>query len=241
MAMRPTGTGSSGLRTMVDTIVAPAEAFESIRVVPTWGWALAITILLSVLGSFLLVPAIQHAIVAGWPDMVAQQPALARLSPEQQHTMLAFDTKMFGFAWIFPIVTIPIVCLLGAIVMLLFNAMGRGDGTFAKFFSASCNIAVPTAGLAAIVTALIVLVRGQASFNSLTAVSTALPSLAMLAPASNVKLIALLAAINPFSIWAVLLTVGAMSIIGHVPRLQAWLAAIVMFLIPALAAMAGAK
>ena len=34
----------SGLKTALDTIVSPKEAFESIRVAPTWGWAIVIAV-----------------------------------------------------------------------------------------------------------------------------------------------------------------------------------------------------
>lgn len=237
----PAATRVSGLKTVLDTIVSPKEAFESIRLVPTWGWALAITIVLSALGSFLMVPAFQHAFAAGWPDMVAKEPKMAQMTTEQQQAMLGMQLKIFNFAWLFSIVVVPVICLVEALVMLVFNAMGRGQGTFGKYFAASCNIAVPSAGLSSIVTAIIVTLRGPASFQNLSAVTTSLPSLAMFAPAGNPKLTALLATVNPFTLWGVALSIAAMLIVGRVPKLQAWLAGIVLFVVPALLATAFAK
>ncbi|MEO9264011.1 MAG: YIP1 family protein [Candidatus Baltobacteraceae bacterium] len=242
MAVDPTPAPSAnGLKTLIDTIVSPKEAFESIRTFPTWGLALAITIVLSALGSYLMIPAFQHAFTSSWPEMLAKDPRLAQMSADQQQSFVSMNLKIFNFAWLFSIVAVPVYCLIEAVVMLIFNAIGRGDGTFGKFFAASCNIAVPAAGLSTIVAALIVTLRGAQSFESIPAVQSAMPSLALLAPAGNAKLTAFFTAINPFTIWAVALSIAAMLIVGRVPKLQAWLAGIVMFLIPALLAVAGAK
>lgn len=241
MTADPTTPPSNGLKTVLDTIVSPKEAFESMRIVPTWGWALAITIVLATIGSYLMIPAFQHAFEAGWPAMVAKDPNLAQLPADRQQAILAMNSKIFGFAWIFPLFFIPIICLVEALVMLIFNAIGRGDGTYAKYFSAACNISVPTAGLAAIIGAVVVVIRGANSFGSMPAVQGAMPSLATFGLTSDPKLTAFLGQLNPFSLWAVGLSVAAMIVIGRVPKLQAWLAAIVMFLVPTLIAVGGAK
>lgn len=237
----PTAPRISGLKTVLDTIVSPKEAFEAIRIVPTWGWALAIAVLLSALASFLMTPAFQHAFSAGWPDMVAKNPNIAQAPADQQSKQLAFSLKIFEFSWIFSIIVVPIICLVEAVVMLIFNAVGRGDGNFARYFAASCNIAVPSAGLATMIGALIVLMRGADSFSSMQAVQGAVPSLGMLAPVENVKLHALLSTVNPFTLWGLGLSVLAMLVVGRVPKLQAWLAGIVLFVVPALIATAFAK
>ena len=241
MSVASTAPKSNGLKNLVDTIIAPKEAFESLRVLPTWGWALAIAIALSAIGNFLMVPAIQHAMAAGWPEMVAKTPALARLTPEQLAMQLAISQKFVAFGWIASIFVVPLYCLIEAVVMLIFNKLGRGSGTFVQYFAASCNIAVPAAGIASIVLAAIVLARGTAGFSSPQSIQSAMPNLGMFAAISNVKLAAFLATITPFTIWATGLSISAMLIIGRVPKLQAWLAGIVLFLIPALIATAAAK
>ncbi|MDP9024355.1 MAG: YIP1 family protein [Candidatus Eremiobacteraeota bacterium] len=241
MALDSTAPRAQGLKTVLDTIVSPKEAFESIRIIPTWGWALAIAVVLSSLGTYLMAPALQHAFASGWPAMVAKDPNLAQLSADKQQSILAMNSKIFGFAWLFSLIVVPIICLIEAVVMLIFNAIGRGEGTFGKYFAASCNIAVPSAGLYSIVSALIVTIRGADSFGNMQSLQTVLPSLAYFAPAASPKLTALLNAANPFSIWGVALSIAAMLIIGRVSKVQAWLAGIVLFIIPALLATAGAK
>ncbi len=241
MAVDSAAPPANGLKTVLDTIVAPKEAFESIRAVPTWGWALAIAILLSAIGTYLITPAIIHATAASWPQQVAANPRLAQLTPEQQQSTLAFTEKIISLSWVFTIIVIPIYCLIEAVIMLIFNALGRGQGSFAKYFAAACNIAVPAAGISSVVNAIIVSLRGASTFMSPTSVQQAVPSLAMIVPSSNLKLTAFLATFTPFTIWATGLSILAMLVIGRVPKLQAWLAGIVLFLIPSLIAVAGAK
>ncbi len=232
---------ANGLKTVLDTIVAPKDAFESLREAPTWGWALAIAIVLSALSSYLIVPAVQHGMSAGWADMMAKNPQTATLTAAQTQTRLSFALKVVTFNWVFAIVIVPLYCLIEAVVMLIFNAIGRGQGSFVKYFAAACNIAVPVAGIGGLVLAAIVLMRGSDSFQSAQSVQWAMPSLAFIAPDGNVKLTAFLATITPFAIWAFVLSIAAMLIIGRIPKLQAWLAGIVLFLVPALFAVAFAR
>lgn len=241
MAVDSQAPQANGLKTVLDTIVAPKEAFESMRIVPTWGWALAIAIVLAAVGSYLIVPAVQHAIASDWPAMTAANPRIATMTPEQQQAALGMSQKIAAFSWIFVIIVIPIYCLIESVIMLIFDKLGGGDGSFAKYFAASCNIAVPVAGIGGLVNSLIVIMRGPASFNTSQSVQSAIPSLAMLAPAATGKLAAFLATITPFTIWATALSIAALLIVGRVRTLQAWLGGIVLFLIPALIAVAFAK
>ncbi len=241
MAVESTAPRANGLKTLFDTIVAPKEAFESIRIVPTWGWALLVAIILTAIGSYLITPAIQHAIAADWPHQVASNPQLAAASPERQQAALAISQKFIAYTWVIVIFGVPIICLIEAVVMLIFNALGRGQGSFAKYWAASCNIAVIGGGISAVVNAIVVSLRGAESFNSPQSVQQAIPSLAMVVPNASTKVTALLASVTPFTIWATALAITAMLVIGRVGKVQAWLAGIIMFVIPALFAVMGAK
>jgi hypothetical protein len=66
-------------------------------------------------------------------------------------------------------------------------------------------------------------------------------SLAWLAPGSGPKLLALLGAFTPFTLWAAWLNVKALTVIGRVPQVHAWLAAALSILLPALFAVAFAR
>src|SRR5579875_1664243 len=142
MAVDAQAPRANGLKTAWDTIVAPKDAFESIRQIPTWGWALAISIVLTVIGNILMLPAIQHAIAASWPQTVSQSPQLSQLSADQQQSYLNITLKVTSFSWVFSIFVVPIICLIEALIMLVFDKLGHGEGSFAKYFAASCNIAI---------------------------------------------------------------------------------------------------
>ncbi len=241
MAVEAQAPRVNGLKTAWDTIVAPKEAFESIRQVPTWGWALAISIVLAIIGNIMVIPATQHAISSAWPGMVAQNPNLTQLSAQQQQAYLNFSLKMVSFGWIFVIFILPIFALVGALVMLVFDKLGGGDGSFGRYFAAECNIFVPAVGISSLLVGIIATLRGADSFTTSLSVQQALPSLALLAPSAGVKLSAFLGSFSPFSIWATALAIAALRIVGRVRPLQAWLGGIVLFLVPALAAVVAAK
>lgn len=240
MALESQAPPANPLKIVVDTIIAPKEAFEAIRVFPAWGWALAISTLLSAIGAALIVPALQHAVVASWPATVAASPQLAHATPEDQQRLLNISKNIMGFAWMFTLVLIPFFCLLQALVMLIFDKLSHGDGNFGKYFSVAANISVPAAGLGSIVNAAVVLLKGSETFVSQESAMRTIPSLGMFIHASG-KLGAFLASFTPFSIWGLALTVAAMMIVGRVPKIQAWMTGIVVFLVPALLAVAGTK
>jgi hypothetical protein len=231
----------NGLKTAIDTIIAPKEAFEAIRTAPTWFWAFVISIVVAAACSFLTAPALVHATTTDWPNMVAKSPSLAGMSADQQQKALAVSLKIDGFIWLGFLLFVPIGNLIGAAVMALFNAISRGEGSFGKYWAATCNIGVVYFGVGSILTAAIVLARGTDSFDTPQALQYAVPSLALLAPAGAVKAAAFLAAFSPVTLWVAALNVLAMLQIGRLPKLQAWLTAVVLLLVPGLLGAAFAK
>lgn len=234
-------TKVNGLKTVVDTIVAPKAAFESMRVAPTWGWALLISIIIGAAASYLMTPAFAHAYPGTFAQMVASDPRLAGATPDQQQAALAFGEKIISFNWVFVIFGVPIAALIASVVMLVFDKISHGEGGFSKYWAVACNIAVPVVGVGGIVSVIIVLARGADSFATVQAVQEAVPSLAMAAPGAGAKLAAFLATITPFTLWGFGLNVVAMRIVGRVGAVPAWLAGLVILLVPGLFAMAGAK
>jgi hypothetical protein len=233
-------TKANGLKTVWDTIVAPKAAFESIRLVPTWGFAFAIAILLYAIGSYLQIPASAHAFTAYWPSLVANSPALAGLSSDQQQLQLQAILKIMSYNWIIVIIAVPIFTLVTAVIYLIFDKIAHGDGSFGKYWAAACNIAV-VAGLGLLLTGVIAVIRGPDGFLKPTDVAEAMPSLGMLAPQAGPKLGILLASITPFTLWALWLGTIALSTVGRLARVPAVLGAIAAFLIPVLIGVAFAR
>jgi hypothetical protein len=126
--------------------------------------------------------------------------------------------------------------LLGSVIMVIFNALGRGDGSFGKYWAAQCNIAL-TNTVGAIILLAIVIARGVDSFTTAASVQEALPNLGMLVPGAG-KLHAFLATFTPFTLWAAALVIVALIIIGRVPRMQASLGGFLALLLPGAIAIA---
>jgi hypothetical protein len=235
----------SGLATAVDIIVSPSTAFANLRDVPTWGWAFLIATVLGIIGSVISGPAIGHALATSLPAQLAADPGIAKLPPEQQQTMInnmvTYSTIFARFSFVF----IPIAILLGAliqgVIMLVANAAGHGDGSFKKYFALSVNVSVVGVGLSSLVIAVIVLVRGVNSFETPTAIQAAIPSLALLAPGVHGPLAGFLGSMNIFALWSIALLALGMTGVGRIPRVAAWITAIVMLLLTASFAAYGAR
>lgn len=226
----PEVADGNGLRTALDTIAAPSDAFARLRVAPTWGWAFVIVIVLYAVASFLLEPALLHATAADWPRQIAANPRLQTMSPEQQQAALALVLRIDRLAWISAIVVAPLAMFVQSIVMLIFKAIGKGDAPYRVLWAAAVNIAIPAIALNALTSAAIALARGASSFNSPTDLQTAIPSAAMFVPASAVKLHAFAAGFNPFTLWSCGLTIAALIIAARVSRPWAWAGGILWLL-----------
>ncbi len=238
MAIDSTSTPkANGLKTAIDIVIAPKEAFESLRVSPTWGWAFIITFVLAIVAYFVMMPASLHGIAGDF----AKNPQVAQLSADQQQKMMDITKTWYPVgAVILPIVVL-FFSLIETLIMLVFNALGRGSGTFKTLWASSVNIGV-IYGLSQIVGMVVVLLRGADSFASAGDVQRAIPSLALLAPAgAGIKLVAFLAAINPFTLWSIVLVMMTMTIVARVPKFQAWLTGILCRVLPTLIAVVFAK
>jgi Yip1 domain len=226
----------NGLKVALDTIVAPREAFESIRIAPTWGWAFLIVLVLTLATSYIVTPAVVHGLQSDWPNTVAKNPALSGLSADEQQTRLAVSVKIASFVWVFTPLFVLFGLVIGTVIMVIFNALGRGDGSFGKYWAAQCNIAL-TNTVGAIVLTAIVFARGADSFTTAASVQEAMPNLGMLVPGVG-KLHAFFATFTPFTLWGAALVIVALMVIGRVPRVQAWLAGILAFILPGAIAVA---
>jgi Yip1 domain len=237
MALESTETPkANGLKTAIDIVIAPKEAFEALRVSPTWGWAFLITTVLAVVAYFVMMPASLH----GMAGDIAKNPQFQQLPPDQLQKTTEMSKAFFPIGAVALPIVLLFFSLIEALIMLLFNALGRGSGTFKTLWASSVNIGI-IYGISQIVGMAVVLLRGVDSFSSMTEVQQAVPSLALLVPSGGVKLVAFLATVTPFSIWSVVLVAMTMTIVARVPKVQAWLAAILCWVLPALLAVVFAK
>ena len=227
----------SGLANVIDIIVSPNSAFDRLRQVPTWGWPYLIVTALGVIGTVLVVPALEHALDTSLPAKLASMPQIARLPADQQQHVIELQLKIsktiLGFFWLFVPIQVLLIGLVQGLIMTIANAVGGGDGTFKKYYALSINVAVVGFALAAVVLGIIVQVRGPNSFEEQSAVTGALPSLALLAPGVKGGLAGFFGQLNIFTLWATALLAFGMERVGRVRPVVAWTFAALMLLLNA--------
>jgi len=196
---------ASGLSTVVNTVAAPSEAFETLRAAPTWGWACLIAIILLAIGTYLQGPATRHAGVVQTQHMMATSSIFANLTPEQKQAAITRAGQASPWAYLFIAVTLFLIVLLNTVMTLIANAVGKGQADFKRLWAGSMNIAVPTVGLGAIVLGIITTLRGADSFNSSIDVASATPSLAYIMPHGSPGVTVFLAGFSIFTLWGLFL------------------------------------
>lgn len=233
-----------GLANVIDIVIAPATAFERLRLEPVWGWAFLVACLLAVAGTLLALPAILHGVERTLPAQLAASPNIAALPADQQAKIIAqtisFTRSFIRFQWILTPIVLLGIALIQALAMLIANAVGHGDGSFKKYFALSMTVGVVGWGLGSLFVGVIAEIRGPGSFEDPTAVQAALPGLATLVPGAHGALEGFLAPFHVFNLWSVALLALGMAAVGRIPRPAAWVTAIAMLLIGALISAAGA-
>lgn len=214
------------MKTVIDIIVSPKDAFESLRENPVWGWALLATIVLMIVGYFLQQPATEHASYGSMQHALATNPLYATLSDEQKQRVLARVAHPPAYQSALGIATIAIVIfiatLFNALILLAANALGRGDGDFKHLFAGSMAIAIPSLGLYSLVLGIICRVLGAEHFTTVADMYRAVPSLALLAPGLAGRPAAFLAGIQIFSLWGCGLNIVMMRVLAGVRNVLSW-------------------
>lgn len=216
----------SGLKTAIDTLIAPKDAFEALRIVPTWGWALIVTLALMVIGYFLQQPAVEHASRGTLTHAFATNPLYTNLSDEQKKAALERVTHppvyQTALGFISLVLVLFVSTSLNALILLAANAIAHGSSDFKRLFAGSMNIAVPTIGLYAVTLGVICRVLGAEHFATTADVLRAIPGLALLAPGATGKLAIFLAGIQIFTLWGCVLNVAMMRITAGVKNALSW-------------------
>lgn len=227
----PVAAKANGLSTVIDTIAAPAEAFERLRQAPTWGWAVTITIVLMMLGAYIQGPTARHVAVLQTQRFMNTSTIAANMSAEQKQKAIENSGKTSPFSYIGPLVALFFAVFFNALILLAGNAAGRGQADFKRLWCGSMNIAVPTLGLGAIVLGVITVLRGPDSFSSAMSMAQAVPSLGMLAPHAPATTAAFLSAISVFTVWGFFLNATMMRVMAKTsPGIAYTFAGIVLLL-----------
>jgi hypothetical protein len=241
----PAVRNRGGLAVVLALFSAPKEAFASLAVVPTWGWAFAIVVVLTVVGSLLSQAATIHFMTTTMPQKLLENPSIAKLPAEQQQSMVAmqvgFATTIAKFNWLIAPITVLLGALLQSVGFLIVAKIAKSPVGFKRFWALAINIGIVGIGLASVVTGLILTLRGPESIASGADLYRAIPSLSWAVPDAPVKLAAFLSGFSVFSIWSTILATLGLMVTGQVPRNTAIVGAIVLLLLGAVVGAAFAQ
>jgi hypothetical protein len=215
------------MKTAIDIVISPKDAFESLRENPVWGWTLLATLVLMIIGYFLQLPATEHASYGTMQHALATSPLYATLTDEQKARVLervahppAYQAAL-GIGSI--VIILFVAALLNSVILLAGSALARGTGDFKHLFAGSMAITVPSFGLYSLVLGIILRVLGADHFATIADIYRAMPGLALLAPGATGKLGAFLGGIQIFSLWGCGLNILMMRIVAGVRNVVAWL------------------
>ena len=212
------------MKTLINIIVAPSQAFEALREQPTWLVAFLVTALLCLAAQFIMLPATLHAFAAWYPSTLGRDPRTAGMTPEERQAALNVALGFVRFGGIVSALTCVLAALVTGLVLWL-AAAGRGVASFSRMFALAMNVAVVWYGLGQLVNAAIVVARGPASFSAPWQVTLAMPSLAWVAGGAPTRLLGFLMGLNPFSMWSLVLLAAGTVAIARIPAAFAYGAA----------------
>jgi hypothetical protein len=217
----------NGIAVLWDMLIAPTAAFAELRAVPHWGWALLLTCVLGTIGGYLQVPASEHASAY----TVAHDPRFAAFTPEQAESAKKTAAVIQRFAWMFFSIQAALAVAITALLFLVANAIGKGTGTFLKFFALAANVAFLNFGIGFLLHGVITMVRDPAGFNTTIDLLSVLPNLGWLAPGADPHVVAFLTSFTIFQIWSVVLMALGLRAIAGLSAAVAWTTSILIALV----------
>lgn len=193
---------------LLDTYLAPSQAFAALRERPSWAWAALLLVALATVASTYtlfsgMTPEwIVEQQMASQPDMPADQEAAMRAQMQQ------FAPRIAHFAAGGSVIALPIFALLFGLVYFAGERMlSRERNSFGRWFAASCFSMLPMV-LSAFGLIALVLVRGGGNlpmdlgnYASLNALAFGIPS--------DGKGYTLASSVNLFSFWSLFLVAVA--------------------------------
>lgn len=197
---------------MFGALFAPAETFGAAARRPVWAVPLIIYVLLSVVGTVLVMPKIDFE-----SAVRAQMEKQGQEIDDKTLDMIIGIQK--PIVYVSSVVMIPIaILIIAAIHMGGFRAFG-GGGTFAQYFSVTTLAWMPLL-VQSLIGQVVIMTRKSISIEQLqTAVVSNLGFLT--SPIDNPARFALLSSLDLFSIWVIALLIVGFAIVSKLPRAQA--------------------
>ena len=197
---------------LLSVLTEPRATFEDLRARPAWLPPLLVFWVLTTLAGILVIP---KSLDAGLAAATAQAPGVDVESMRRTMTLVSYITVPLT-----SLLTITIGTLIMAGVLTLIGTIIGGEGSFMQVWSTTLYASVPVSIFATVIKALMMLVTPA---SGLTGVST---SLAVALPKESVGsgLWYALSAIDPFSIWSlVLLIIGYAVVMQYSVKKSTWI------------------
>lgn len=207
----PAPEASNPFSMMIGALFAPAETFGKVAQRPVWVVPLIVYVLLSVVGTVMVMPKIDfESAVRAELEKSGQE-----IDDKQLELIISIQKPFVYAASVF---FIPFaIAVIAAVHMGGFRAFG-GEGRFAQYFAVTTFAWMPLL-VQSIVGQVVIMTRKSISVEQLqTAVVSNLGFLT--SPIDNPAQFTLLSSIDIFSLWVMLLLVIGFGIVSKLPRAQ---------------------
>jgi hypothetical protein len=215
------GSGGDAFLDVVRVLFEPTQVFGRVRERPSFFAPFLAIIAVQCVLFFVNLPYLEVAVKA---QMAAAGPA-AQGRPAPSAAMLA----VFGLVGL--IVALAIIFLLTALILwVLTSVIGGGQAKFSTLLSVAAYSAIPAAVLLTLVGTIVLHLQGTGQITSPQDMQPAL-GLDLLSPGAKGFVGAVLKAINPFSIWGVVLTAIGVSTTQRISKGNGYAIAVTAFVI----------
>ena len=214
------GGAGSALADVFRVLFEPAAVFERVRARPRFLMPFLVICAIQIVLYFVNLPYIKAAMQA----QAATRPAGG---PD--------PSKFLSVGAVFIPLGIGIALLIGALLLWVLVSLFGGEGKFGTLLSVSAYASVPSVILLAIVGAIVLQMKGAGDITSQQDLQPAL-GLDLLAPGATGFVGAVLKAINPFSIWGLVLTAIGVATTHRLSKGTGYAVATVVFVIGVLIA-----
>jgi hypothetical protein len=213
------GGGSSGSAWLdvVKVLFEPGAVFERVRTRPSFLAPYVAIMAVQVILFLVNLPYLKVAIQAQMATQAAGRPA------PSTGILVAFG---LGFL----LIILTIIFLISGFLLWVLVSLFGGEGKFGTLLSVALYGAVPSAILLSVVGTIVLHMQGTGGLTSPQDMQPAL-GLDLLAPGAKGFMAAVLKGINPFSIWAVVLTGVGVSTTHRLSKGTGYTVAIIAFVI----------
>ena len=205
----------SSIARVVGVLFSPARTFELIRERPTWLVVLLILVVVSMISGYFVTQKmdIEEVVRSSIADSGRQ------VTEEQIEQGIAIQEKVMPVISIVgPLVFFPAACLLMALLFWVLLKMLGGEFPYKTSFATTVHGLVPS-GISALLTLPVVVSRGELSYEEVRSGSVLASNLAMFASDETSNAVrSLLASIDVFSIWSVILLTIGYTVVAKVSR-----------------------